>query len=137
MQDHSEIAQRLHRFMRRLHSAMHAHPQGPGAEQVPPQAMFVLLTLADNQPMSMQGLADALARDKSQITRLVRELENRGLIGRSRDPGDARVALLRLTDDGVALLARLQTAMKEVLGDILAPLTPAEKTAFSEILHKL
>ena len=44
------------------------------------------------------------------MTRLVTDLEGRGLVARSADPGDGRSQLIRLTEDGVAAVAAARTA---------------------------
>ena len=106
MPDLTEIARNLDRFLRHLHRKMPARAEAEGVALMSSPASLALLALADRgpgagpMPMSMQELARHLARDKSQITRLVRELEARGLVARVPHPDDARVTLLSLTDDG-------------------------------------
>lgn len=137
MRQYAEIAQNLDRFMRKLHMRMHARAGAVGEVQVPPPGVIILLTLAENQPMSMQELAALISRDKSQISRLVRDLDDKGLVLRAADPDDARVNLLSLTSDGTALLARKQQMMTSLIADLLAPLDETERTALAAILNKL
>ena len=134
MQDYLEIAQAFDRFMRKLHMRMHART---GDMPVPPAAVIILLTLAEHQPLSTQDLATLIARDKSQISRLVRDLESKGLVLRSQHKDDARVSLLCLTDVGTELLARKQDMMTNLIADLLEPLDDAERTALAAIMNKL
>jgi DNA-binding MarR family transcriptional regulator len=47
------------------------------------------------------------------ITRLLDRLEKRGLISRCRETKDRRMVLTRITDDGLALLARLDEPVQQ------------------------
>lgn len=134
MRDYLEIAQALDRFMRKLHMRMH---ERTGDMPVPPAGVIILLTLADHQPMSMQDLAAHISRDKSQVSRLVRDLEDRGLLLRSQHSDDARVNLLSLTDVGTTLIARKQDMMTALIADLLEPLDDTERASLAAILNKL
>lgn len=57
--------------------------------------------------------ARMISRDPD-ITRLLDRLEKRGLIARSRQDRDRRMVLARITDDGLALLERLDEPVQEV-----------------------
>lgn len=57
--------------------------------------------------------ARMISRDPD-ITRLLDRLEKRGLIARSRQQRDRRMVLARITEDGLALLERLDEPMQEV-----------------------
>jgi DNA-binding MarR family transcriptional regulator len=60
------------------------------------------LCLCLRQPGStQQWLAQAMGRDKAQIARLIRDLEERGFIRRSADARDKRAWQLTLTEAGV------------------------------------
>ena len=57
--------------------------------------------------------ARMISRDPD-ITRLLDRLEKRKLIARSRQERDRRMVLARITEDGMALLERLDEPVKEV-----------------------
>ncbi len=65
-----------------------------------PQAHLLRLLTA-GQSVKMNGLADALDCDASNITGLVDKLELRGFIQRQPDPEDRRVKMITLTQAGV------------------------------------
>lgn len=67
-------------------------------ELTPPQA-HLLRELASG-PRPMGELAERLACDASNITGLTDRLEARGLVERQPSPGDRRVKVLSLTDEG-------------------------------------
>ena len=84
-------------------------------ELFPPQVM-VLRSL--DQPRPMREVADQLACDSSNLTGITDRLEERGLVRRTADPGDRRVKLLVLTEEGERMRAELVERMSppEALG---------------------
>ena len=58
--------------------------------------IYALNILAERAPISQQDLGAALLLEKSSVTRLVQQLEQRGWILRERDARDSRLRLLRL-----------------------------------------
>lgn len=133
----SELSRLMNQFMRRIKTGMQRRIKDIAPTGFGPQGAMVLQIIANAQPMAMNALVTELARDKSQVTRMVTELENHGLIVREIDPSDARVRLISLTDDGQALTTSLSAAMSDVVGDILAPLSPSEQSRLSELMSKI
>jgi DNA-binding MarR family transcriptional regulator len=66
-----------------------------------------LRTIERHGPMAMSDVARRLRVDQSTATRQVRPLEDQGLVARTTDLADRRIALVALTPDGVTLLARV------------------------------
>jgi MarR family transcriptional regulator, organic hydroperoxide resistance regulator len=58
--------------------------------------------LGESAP-TVGALATRLMLDSSTITPLVKRLEQRGVLGRVRDPNDDRVVFVELTDEGYDL----------------------------------
>lgn len=84
----------------------------------------VLAMIGDNPGTIPSVVADALGRDRSSVTGILRTLLDRGLIERARTNRDRRAALLRLTADGEAMLQRLweraavcDAALDRILGE--------------------
>lgn len=75
---------------------------------LPLAAYDVLLRLAraPNRALRMSELAERVMLSPSGMTRLVDRLAAKGLVRRRTDPGDGRVALAGLTDQGLRLLRR-------------------------------
>jgi DNA-binding MarR family transcriptional regulator len=92
---------------------------------------IVLLTT----PAPMRDLAEQLACDRSYITNLADQLEERGLV--TRVPGeDRRVKLLALTDAGVAKRNQISEAVAE-RNMILRRLTDAQRKTLAPLLERL
>lgn len=56
-----------------------------------------------------------MVTSEPDMTRLLDRLEDRGLARRSRSPKDRRVVTARITDDGLALLSRLDGPVESAL----------------------
>ncbi|MFI6679947.1 MarR family winged helix-turn-helix transcriptional regulator [Kribbella sp. NPDC050470] len=87
------------------------------------------------EPAPMRDLAERLTCDRSYITNLADQLEERGLV--CRVPGsDRRVKLLQLTPAGVDLRDEISATVAE-RALVLRRLTPAERRTLSPLLEKL
>lgn len=56
-----------------------------------------------DQEMSQAGIQQRLGVDRSEVTRIVKQIEAEGLVTRRPDPVDNRFALVLLTEAGCAL----------------------------------
>ncbi len=64
--------------------------------------------------MRQKDLATSLALDGSTVARLLDSLQAAALIERREDEEDRRAKTIRLTPEGVALVARVETISREV-----------------------
>lgn len=99
--------------------------------------IYALGILAERAPLSQQDLGDALALEKSSISRLVQQLERNGWVSRERDGCDGRLRLLRLTDTGAAVAARIEAHMSTRHAELFALLTPEEQVGLLQGLSAL
>lgn len=97
-----------------------------------PAARALLLL---DEPVPMRVLSDRLACDQSYITRIADELEQGGLVRRTRGT-DRRIQLLALTDSGTRLRAELATAVSAE-NRVLSRLDQADRTALQGALQRL
>lgn len=132
----THIAILVDRFMRRIHGGLHARAPEFDTERVGPGGGMILMTLADVEPAPMQRVAGLMARDKSQMTRAIKSLEQKGLVSRSNEASDARVSLLSLTDNGHALVNRIRRVLATVIGEILEPLDADERKELEDLLTR-
>ena len=97
----------------------------------------LLALIVAHAPARAGDMADLLYMDKSQLSRVIKSLQTRGLIKNAADPNDGRAVALKPTGKGKKLYA---TVMEEVLRSnerVLAPLTAEEVALFDGILGKL
>jgi DNA-binding MarR family transcriptional regulator len=99
--------------------------------------VYALSILAERAPLSQQELGAALSLEKSSVSRLVQQLEQRGWALRERDSRDSRVRLLRLTDEGTEVAELLQQHVSEAHAMLFERLTPHEQKALLEGLAAL
>ncbi|MDO9545449.1 MAG: MarR family transcriptional regulator [Pelolinea sp.] len=66
---------------------------------------------------SVSGLADCMHVSRPNISRLVDELVQEGVVERHRDSGDRRNIRLTLTENGEKLIQDLQKKHSEILAD--------------------
>lgn len=76
---------------------------------------------------SMQQVAEELGMDITTFSRQVKSLANSGLVTRCVSPGDRRVALLSLTDEGRKVMSQVDLYMRERLERIFAGMSPFER----------
>ena len=85
---------RTDRVISRIY-AEEMRPTGVGRSQ------FTILNVLDRSPaISVSGLANRLAMERTTLTRNLKPLEREALVARRVDPGDARQAQLVLTRAG-------------------------------------
>jgi DNA-binding MarR family transcriptional regulator len=97
-------------------------------------------TLAGHGRMTLGDLAAAEKVQPPSMTRIVTNLEERGLVLREPDAGDRRLVLVRLTDAGAELLAANRRRRDAWLNKQLRGLTPDEREALRRavpVLEKL
>ncbi|HLU95684.1 MAG TPA: MarR family transcriptional regulator [Thermobifida alba] len=85
-------------------------------------------------PPSQQELAERLGLEKSTVSRLVADLERKGLLHRERDPANRRTYRLRLTERGRQVRAHLAELFQQRYDLWSAAMTPGERDA---LLHGL
>ncbi|MEM7325076.1 MAG: MarR family transcriptional regulator [Actinomycetota bacterium] len=131
------LALDLDRLMRVLHCSTRQRAEVVDQARIGPFGAMTLMTIADLEPLPIQGLAKQLARDKAQITRTVKLLEETGLVERSRSDSDGRVWLVRLTDEGREHVAGFQAFLADTVNGLTSGLDATERRQFSAILAKM
>ncbi len=97
----------------------------------------VLRLLAFESGLSQRALAGRLGSAPSRVVVLVDSLEGKGLVRRERSATDRRNHELQLTDDGLAMLARLGATASAHEEELIAPLSERERTQLATLLGKL
>lgn len=99
--------------------------------------LYALSILAEEAPLSQQDLGAALALEKSSVSRLVQQLEQRGWMLRDRDPNDNRLRLLRLSAEGQRISNVVGQRMHERHAEVFQQLTPEDQAALLQGLTAL
>lgn len=102
-------------------------------------AQFDLLEtilLSENQALTIQDIASRTVSLQPNITRMVAELENAGLVERSSGT-DRRIVIVKLTDRGKELITECQKALFDLHVSQYKNLTNKELHQLNELLIKI
>ncbi|MFD1912174.1 MarR family winged helix-turn-helix transcriptional regulator [Halodurantibacterium flavum] len=99
--------------------------------------IVVLSVIKLNPGMSQNELADALVFKKSAVTKLVKDLEARGLVERTKSATDKRFNALQLTDPGEQRYQRISTLIAAQNAALLEPFSETEREALFTYLNRL
>lgn len=104
---------------------------------VTPMQFAALAKLHDLGPTSQNQLGRLIAMDPATVFGVAGRLAKRGLVGQSVDPNDARLVILRLTDEGRALVEAMKAKGVEVSRRTVERLTPEEAETLCRLLGRL
>jgi DNA-binding MarR family transcriptional regulator len=115
--------------------------QEAGTEgELSPTLAVALATVERRGPLTPSALADCERIQRPTATRVVAQLEERGLVTRTADPADRRVSHVAITREGRALLRRIRARKNEYLTRRMRALEPGELATLSQaaaILERL
>ena len=83
----------------------HYKPMLDGIDLTYPQYL-VMLILWEHQKLSVKEIGEKLLLDSGTLTPLLKKLENKQLISRTRSTADERVVMISLTKNGATLKKR-------------------------------
>lgn len=96
--------------------------------------LSALSTVDREGPLSLGDLADIERVAPPTMTRIAGHLEERGLVVRTTDAADRRVARLAITDAGRALLGQTRTRRDAFLAGRIAALPPEDQEVLTRAL---
>ena len=96
---------------------------------------IVLLVLWERDGISVGELCKKLFLDSGTVTPLLKKLEERGLLTRSRSSEDERVVMISLTETGRALKEEAQDIPEKIGSGI--SLSPGEAITLYSLLYKI
>lgn len=82
-------------------------------------------------------IAEMSGRTAASVASLLKGLETGGYIERRVDPDDVRSKRLYVLPKGVALIDGFDQMSADAEADLLAPLSPTERTTFVRLLSKV
>jgi DNA-binding MarR family transcriptional regulator len=121
----AELAARLRLAVNRLARRLRQHAD----TDISPSQLSALATLARRGPLTVGELSSAERVKPPTMTRVVASLEEVGLVTRTTDPQDRRVAHVATTPDGEKLMARSRSRKDAFLAARLHSLSPEDRAA--------
>ena len=101
------------------------------------QIWRVLAALREQDGQRMGDLSSTTSIDVSTLTRLVDNMEKKGLVARQRDPEDARAVVLNVTPAGRRLTVRILPIAERYEKVALQGFDPAEAEQLKAALRRL
>ncbi|CAN1543718.1 MarR family winged helix-turn-helix transcriptional regulator [Limnohabitans sp. B9-3] len=102
------------------------------------QAQYgALMVLASEPGIDQSRLARALAFDKVTVLRVLRGLEDRGLVSREVSASSRRQMAVQLTAEGKRLLKKAEAPVHEAYEQLMAPLDEAQRQQLVSLLQTL
>src|SRR3954451_1120803 len=96
-----------------------------------------LLKTLDGGSRRITELAELEGLAQPTITLLIKHLEEKGLVTRTRQSGDGRVVLVNLTEDGYVALEEYRERLRAVLGGHLAEISDEQVEALATATETL
>ena len=121
-------------------SAQHAHrlvSDGFGAVGARGYHYRALTALDQDGPVSQADLGRRSAIHLSDLVATINELADGGYVERAPDPTDRRRNVITITAAGRRHLRRLEKQIGRIQDELLAPLTPEERSQLTGLLRKL
>ncbi len=97
----------------------------------------VLASLQDFGPGSQAELSGRTGIYRSDMVGVLNELAERDLVARAPDPADRRRNIITVSPQGRRHLRRLDKVLDDLHDELLAPLSPAERDQFLQLLTRL
>ncbi len=97
---------------------------------------WILECIAQAARPSQQDVSNALSIDRSDMVRIIDDLEERGLLTRTRDKKDRRRHTLALTATGDAARSLCRGIVDDALVTVLAPLSRKERATLQQLTRK-
>jgi DNA-binding MarR family transcriptional regulator len=99
--------------------------------------LSALATVSKHGPLRLAELAQIEQVSPPSTTRLVAELEAKGLVTRAADPDDGRAILISVTEAGDSTVLVARSARAAAMAELLEHLDPAEVAAITAALPAL
>lgn len=124
LDERAEAVRRFNRFYTRQIGVLHEHLLG---SEFSLTEVRVLYELAHRDGLTASDLCRELGLNAGYVSRIIAGFEKSGLVAKTRSAADARVAQLRLTDEGRGAFRPLNDASRREVGAMLERLAaPAQ-----------
>jgi DNA-binding MarR family transcriptional regulator len=125
-------------LLREVNRALRERVMQGGAGSERPLQSYALLRAIQNEPsIAVNELARRRFMAKSQVSLMVADLVMEGLVKRSSDPEDRRLARLQLTPDGRAELKRWRSTYRAMVADEIGTLSDEDAERLLQGLRAL
>jgi DNA-binding MarR family transcriptional regulator len=104
---------------------------------ITPEQAGIIRRLGEEEGITQKDLAIRMDKDQTNITRLLDQLERKGLVRRDRSKDDRRSSLTYLTDEGKKLNEYIIPAEQEIMNIALRGISEERKALLKEIISEI
>jgi len=97
----------------------------------------VMMRIFKNDGLSQNQIAEKAFKQGPNITRIIDDLEEKGLVSRQQDHCDRRKSLLFMTDEGINCVTSLLTIIISAYGDFKNGISEEEMATTVNVLNKI
>ena len=115
---------------------VHARRSAAAGVMITQQGYLLLRRLQEDGDLPMGELARITQMDPAAAGRQVRQLEEEGLVSRTKGEDDGRVVVVTVTPRGAAVRQRLSTVGEDHMSDVLADWPPEDREHLALLLPK-
>ncbi|PND32821.1 MarR family transcriptional regulator [Achromobacter pulmonis] len=131
--DLSQVASHL---LRRAHFRAEAlFAQAFPDEDLTPRQKALLITVYQNPGATQNRIAELIALDRNSFAEMIARMTRKGYVRRTRSAADGRAYALEITEEGIAVLARILPGDVEVEAQVLAPIPEDLRPVFLKCLR--
>ncbi len=126
-----------------LHTLVHAYKKQLRSDiaaqeiNLPVTHIRALKGICRNPESTAQSIALRMQRDKAQITRVLNELQQSGLITKVDNPKDGRSQLLRPTAEGEKIMRQVNISERKTVAHMTQALSPDEVDTFIQLANRI
>lgn len=131
-----DLTQVASHLLRRAHFRAEAlFVQAFPDEDLTPRQKALLITVYQNPGASQNRIAELIALDRNSFAEMIARMTKKGYVRRKRSAQDGRAYALEITEEGIALLARILPQDAAVEAEVLAPIPEELRPMFLKCLR--
>lgn len=96
-----------------------------------------LLFSASNNQLSAGELSEAMCVSTARVAVLLRKMENKGLVVKREDKSDARVTIVKLSEEGKRVATEMKENMLNYIADIIDKVGEEKFLQFIALSHEI
>jgi DNA-binding MarR family transcriptional regulator len=104
---------------------------------ITPEQAGIIRRLGEDEGITQKDLSVRMAKDQTNITRILVQLERKGLISRKQSKEDRRAFLTYLTDKGKKLNENIMPAEEEIMKIALSGISEERRVLLKEIVSEI
>ena len=104
-------------------------------EDLTPRQKALLITVYQNPGATQNRIAELIALDRNSFAEMIARMTKKGYVRRKRSTQDGRAYALEITEEGIALLARILPQDAAVEAQVLAPIPEDLRPVFLKCLR--